>query len=356
MARFTALLAIVTAVVACSDEPTAPERVPSVYDELHRECLHDVVGGELVSTNWDELLVTFNCGEMMWELVQWGPTLTGLFGNVTFFGNIEPVRVVDGGLALTLFEHHRGIMMIGTGFPRVDFPHVLQDVHIIDLDGDGTNDYVTAGDDTIRRAIMNPVLGQHASIAAADMVELLPGKPYRYIAIADFGGSPLLDIFYVTEAGDLGVAFQTAPDTFDVLPLDRALGAPVSRPIAADVTGDGLADVVGAANQQLYVFDSATRRTALLDEPAHAIVTIDPDASGAHVPLVLAPDGRHIRRITIEPLASAPFLDLPIDLATDTMSTADLDGDRRSDLVLVHGRGTPTSWISTHRAITLPSE
>lgn len=325
----------------------AGPRPSPVGERLDREYLTGVVSGQLVDEYWnhDEIFLTWGSRGMMGETVSWGPTsLVSLFGT-TFPVELEPIRV-HTGWAITIADH-QSLFLFGAGFPRTSFPHTVDDVARLDIDGDGTTDYITSGDGIVRRCAVPP--GFYDSVAPTDETTLLGGtKGYQYIAVADLAGSSLPDIFYMTKGGQIGLATQTGPDVF----TDQVLGngAQPHRMHVADVDGDGLADVVGAS-PSVFVYSTKTDALVQLADKARAIAVGDIDGDGIDEPVFLTPDGRQVRRVagltTSANLASQVVLDTT---EAQALTVANMDGDAHADVALIHEAGGPTSWFELRRA------
>jgi hypothetical protein len=338
MLRFVVLAFAVT---ACGGESPPPADAEVQRYRLERPCINSVVGGDIHPGAWDELVLVHACEGQAIETFQYGPDLFGVIG--TEFPFRFQLFGVIRGFILGIEASRSIAMVIGPSLRSTHFTHELDDFVLADLDGIAGLDFVSVGGGMVRRAPQTI----NNQIEAQDEVVLLAGKPYRFIAIAELGGSALPDLFYVTDAGELGVAIQTSPDVFAAQTLATDPGTPL-RPSVADVDGDGRDDVVGAAGH-VFVYSSKTGMVMLLDEPAHAVAVGDFLARGVGDPVFITADRTSVRRVTVgATLTSEPLL----PTGGDTMVIADMDGDRRSDIVLTHNLNTPGSWLQLHRAFT----
>ncbi len=315
-------------------------------ERLDLECLNGVIGGELVDQYWnrDELFLPWGCREMTGETVSWGPSeLVSLFGT-TFPAFLEPIRVQDGW-AMTIADR-RQLLRFGTGFPMTSFEHDLDDIVRIDFDGDGAMDVVTSGDGIVRRATLPSEY--YTTITAAQETTLLTGKPYQFIAVADLSGSTLLDIFYATSLGQLGIATQTSPGQFTDQVL--ATGAPPQRLHVADVDGDGADDVVGAS-PSVYIYSTRTDALIQLSDRARAIAVGDIDGDGVAEPVFLTENGLQVRRVVGLTAPGTPVSNVVLTTTeADALAVAHMDSDVHGDIALVHQVGEPTSWFELLRA------
>src|SRR5262249_19673171 len=169
---------------------------------------------------------------------------------------------------------------------RVTFDRGFSDLWIGDLDGDGVRDFVAAGDNAIRiSSAYSPTYGFPLEVHAE--TELLAGKPFRWLAVGDFGGSPAKDILYVTDDGhgaiELGLAIQIQahPLVFETIVLGTdTYTAPGNPPLAfADLDGDGKPDVIAGGSEALVYWTALgeLRRGGALDPIAVAAGDIDGD-------------------------------------------------------------------------------
>jgi hypothetical protein len=358
MVRF-AWAGIVALLPACSlyfGDSDDPEPAPPpadagpapdpVGERLDREYLTGIISGRLVDVYWnyDELFLTWGSQGMMGETVSWGPTnVVSLFGT-TFPVELEPVRV-HGAWAITIADHYK-LVLFGTGFPQTTFPHMVDDVARLDYDGDGTADYVTAGDGIVRRCAVPK--GMYDGVATTDETTLLPAKAYQYIAVANLAGSSSPDIFYMTKGGQIGLATQTSPDVF----TDQVLGngTQPQRMHLADVDGDGLVDVVGAS-PAVFVYSTKINGLVQLGDTARAITVGDIDGDGVDEPVFLTADGLQVRRIDGLTTSSPPASKVVLNTTeAQALAVANMDGDVHEDVALIHEAGQPTSWFELRRA------
>lgn len=354
MVRF-AWLAVVALLPACTlyfgaadDAAPSGDAGPGpdpVGERLDREYLTGVVSGELVDQYWnhDELFMTWGSQGMTGETVTWGPTsLVSLFGTM-FPVELQPIRV-QAGWAINIADH-RELILYGTGFPQTTFPHSVDDVARLDFDGDGTADYVTAGDGIVRWCAVPT--DYYAGVS--NETTLLPTpKNYQYIAVANLAGSSLLDVFYMTKGGQIGLATQTSPGIF----TDQVLGngTQPQRMHLADVDGDGLVDVVGAS-PSIFIYSTKTHALVQLADTARAIATGDIDGDGFAEPVFLTADGQQVRRVAGLTTSASPTSKLVLNTPeAQALTVANMDGDAHADVALVHEAGQPTSWLELRRA------
>ena len=330
-----------------TDSPPDAGPLNVVGERLDREYLTGVVSGQLVDEYWnhDEVFLTWGSQGMTGETVSWGPTsLVSLFGT-TFPVELDPVRVQDGW-AINIADH-RELVLYGTGFPQTMFPHAIDDVARLDFDGDGTPDYVTAGEGSVRRCAVPAYY--YDSVTAAAETTLLPAtKEYRYIAVANLAGSSSPDIFYMTNDGQIGLATQTSPDVF----TDEVLASDTqpARMHLADVDGDGLVDVVGTS-PSIFIYSTKTHALVRLADEARAIAVGDLDGDGVDEPVFLTTNGRQVRRVAGLITSATPTSRVVLNTTeAQALAVANMDGDGRADIALIHEAGQPTSWFELLRA------
>ncbi len=334
----------------CSQDPPEAELEPEPTGErFARECLTGAVAGELISLNWEELFVTWGCGGTWGEGASWERSLFGLTGCCDFPFAVELLRVQDGW-GMAIHDDRRTLVQFGAGFPQTRFEHTLDDVVRFDFDGNGTRDYITSGDGIVRRGVVPAYM--YDAVAASDETTLLTGKPYRYLTIADLGGSALPDIFFTTKSGELGLAVQTSPDQFTERTLGH--GENPQRPYVADVDGDGRDDIVGAS-PEIFVYSSKTQTLVQLPDKARAIAVGDVDGDGLYEPVFLTENGLQVRRIVGLDTADTPVSKVVLNTTeAQTLTLADVDGDLWSDVALIHELGQATSWLELRRSPSFP--
>lgn len=314
---------------------------------LDRECLVGVTGGNLVDVNRDELEIAWGCNTgMQGETVSYGQELVVLFGTYPQAYEFELLHI-EYAAAWAIKNDHHTLLQFGAGFPQTGFDHPIIDVARLDFDSDGTNDFVTTdGTGAVKRG---PVPAYYYwPVEPQDETTLLTGKPYRYLAVSNFSGTPSPDIFYTTTTGQLGLATQTSPDQF----TDQVLGTGVNpqRLHLADVDGDGVKDVVGAS-PNIFVYSTKTHTLVQLAEKARAIDVGDIDGDGISEPVYLTEDGTQVRRVVGLTAANAPTTKAVLNTTeAQVIALAKMDDDVRSDVALIHDAGLPASWLEVRLA------
>ena len=76
--------------------------------------------------------------------------------------------------------------------------------------------------------------------------------------------------------------------------------------------------------------------------------------AGPENPLFITSDRSAVRRVVVADMTSKAWL----DTGGDAIGVADIDGDLRGDVVLVHDANTPAAWLRIYRAFSnsVPSE
>jgi hypothetical protein len=350
-----AVLALIAG--GCSKTDDAPADAAPNRFRLDRPCLHSLAAGGFGQINRDGLFITYGCpgGGEIAESASYGETLAGNGGHCDWADHFIRAKVVadvsafPGNEILATYDTGRGMLAFGGagGFLRVGYERPYSSITPGDLDGDAHTDFVVVGDHVVRRTLAeSTTYGLPLQVHADDEKSVLADKPFAHVAIAQLGGSDLPDLFYVTTDGELGVAIQTAPDTFAVQTLAKDPGTPLPL-IAADVDGDGLRDVVGAAGH-VFVWSSKAAALLQLAEPASEIAIGNTDIDATLEPIFMTADRTAVRRVKVTDagLASVPLL----DAGGDAMVVGDFDADYRSDVVVIHQLDAPESWLQLHTA------
>jgi hypothetical protein len=144
------------------------------------------------------------------------------------------------------------------------------------------------------------------------------------------------------EGAEACEAFRFAPPR-DVMPLPGVLTAH-----AADVNGDGLADLLAVAGSRVHGAvqrpDGTFTPLAPRDLGAHGLLVADVDGDGTADSVLLADGGPRRLAVSAEGgLEAGPPAVPPVAIATRPVAIADLDGDGREE-VLVNAHQTLDAW------------
>jgi len=318
---------------------------PPPTNQLVRPCMRALAGGDFAVSGFEEIAITYvcDCCGITEGLRAPDRVLTGVNPRGDYqdrFRAIIAEKIDDDYLdtAIHVGEHVGGTWIFsGNGGNRITIERGFDDMWIGDLDGDGKRDYLMAGDNAIRMASAYSQPYQFPLVTtAADETDLLTGKPFRYVAHAQLGGSSAPDVFYVTTGGELGVAVQSTSSsgpTFTVVDTKTDPGGSVLPLVTADFDGDGIDDVAGAAGH-VFVRSSKTGQIAFLDQGARALAAGDVDNDGRKDLIFISANGAVTGRVNVGAngaLTSQPLL----PHGGDGLAVADLDGDHHADIVLV---------------------
>lgn len=345
------------------DAPANDGGSPSSPNVLERPCIRALAGGDLAPSEPEEIFLTYVCdgGAIIEDVRYDAGALVGLNARADF--QDRAVRVIQADLdgawpndVLNVAEHSPqawAFMRAAWGGPsgyNLGFPHPFSDIAVARLDANPQADFVIAGDNAIR--IVPNLLNSFDWLHIAE-TDVLTGRPYRYVAVAPLGGDEGLDLFYVAggqgQAVELGTALQTGSMTFT---LDTSTTLPpgnVLPLVVADVDGDLEPDVIGAA-PNVFVRSSKYGVLVTSTEPASALAAGDVDADGIPDPVFISGDGASVRVVKLATIAGQPTLaGAPLlDDGGDQIALADVDGDHRSDIVLVKDATQPTSRLVLH--------
>lgn len=339
------------------DHPTAPSTT------LARSCIRAFAAGELAATEHEELFLTYVCdgGAIIEDVHVEGGALVGTNPRADF--QDRAIRVIKGDLdgtapddVINVNEHSPGgwaFMRAGTGGPNgynLGFARATSDIAIGNIDGNTTPDLVLAGDQAIRHVEIGrgwPPL--------SDETELLTGKPFRYVAIAELGGDDKPDLFYVASTPgqpvQLGIAIQTSPMTFAAqLVSTQPAGEPVPL-VVADVDGDQVPDVIGAT-PSLFVQSSRFGALVVSTETTAALAAGDVDGDGYSEVVFVTADKKAVRTARVDSLGGQAMMRVEPLLSDggDAIGVAQLDSDKRADVVLAKNVGQPNSTLVLHLA------
>jgi hypothetical protein len=355
------LLLLCTVLSGCSlyfgdgddETPTDPDPDPGPggkLETIERPCIQDLVGGALFDGSGDELFLSYQCdlpSVTMYVHVEGGePVIVREAGD--YQDKINRLRVVQERSGATksvvgmMKTQPHFLTFFQSGWFRTDVENPFLDVRIADLDGNGVRDWLVVGGDAIRRAPMQQAAGPSA-IPAANETVLLSGKPFASVVAAQLGGSPALDLLFVTATGEVGFALQTTPGVFEISATFPDPGAAPRPLVTADVDGDGIEDVIGSAGH-LFVRSSKTGTLSFLTEPVQAFAVGDVDDDGVADALYLTADKTTVRRVKITASGSLTT-ELWYAGGGDAIAVGDLDGDTHGDIALVRDLGLATSKL-----------
>ena len=329
----------------------------SAANQLARPCIHTLVAGNVLvplePPSGNEVgVITYTCtgaAPVIESVVDTGGG--GIDGRNaesnyqqqftrTIVDDIDGYRPLD---VIAIFPPMMWIFVSNGGY-RVTFDRSFTDLWIGDLDGDHQHDFVATGEGAVRiSSAYSQTYGFPLEVHGGDETELLTGKPYRWVAVGDFGGSTAPDLLYVADnagAIELGLAIQTqsSPLAFTTHVLSQVTAPDAADPalVVTDIDGDGKPDVIGA-HHDLWIY--STRAGALYTWPAHAPRAI----AGGHGEVVYADNGMIYRAsITGGVLHVDPLF---ADDAVDAIAVGDLDGNGHGDVLVVHGIDTPDSVV-----------
>jgi hypothetical protein len=361
------ILMIVTGCDFEYDDPIPPDPDPDhpVVTTLARPCIRAFAAGELAPSDPEEIFLTYVCdgGAIIEDVRVDGGALVGANARADF--QDRAIRVIKGDLdgawpddVINVNEHSPGgwaFMRAAWGGPsgyNLAFERPFSDIAITNIDGNTTPDLVLAGDQAIRHVEMvrtwPPLSGE---------TELLTGKPFRYVAVAELGGDDKPDLFYVASTPgqpvELGTALQTSAMTFTVQSTStQPAGEPLPL-VVADVDGDKVPDVIGAT-PALFVQSSRFGALVVSTETAAALAAGDVDGDGHPEVVFVTGDKTAVRTARVDSLGGTAMLKAAPLLSDggDAIGVANLDGDAFADVVLAKEIGQPSSTLVLHLAHT----
>ncbi|GGE29486.1 YD repeat-containing protein [Gemmobacter megaterium] len=276
------------------------------------------------------------------------PNLIGLVA-----GELGSEGIPDLGYGLQVED--RVGYLLNDGFGNLSDVTILAtsmtatDVAIIDIDGDGYEDFLFLNrtslvDNEVQVAYGSPT-GLAAPVRANYRSQL--GVPVQF-EIGDIDGNGQLDIAWRLTSGATTFLFQTSPRTFVTVVSSPAIGpSPINRLgkyfQLADFNGDGKLDIVwsGTDNITVYLNANTTGRTFLagvgLARPPAATTAMyvhAVDANGDGLPDIVASGGDTVVvYVSNGDGTFQPFEEGLVDYSIEDMAFADIDGDGSLDLV-----------------------
>lgn len=217
----------------------------------------------------------------------------------------------------------------------------FHDIAIGDVNRDALPDIIAVGDGAIRVRLGTggPL---PATVPASDEHDLLSGKPYAAAAVTQLGASARPDLFFVagtptSPSVELGIALQDPADplAYSIAHVETDANGPILPLVVADIDGDEIPDVIGAAGH-VFAWTSASGSIRYLDQGARAIVVGDVDGDGRPEPIFLDASGSSVRRVRLA--ADGSLTSEPLISAGGTaLAVGDFDADGNADIALLEG-------------------
>lgn len=333
-------------------------------DTFSRDCIRTISAGPTLPRGPTAIVITSAC------------TSTSMVENLQFYqGSLESVQSygvsgaryrstlladVDGnGTTDTIgFVDNAPAYVVWPGqavmprAQRVDYTLLAEDIVIADLNGDRLPDVVFSGMGWVDAALARPGAPPPTKITLDDAVTVMTTKTFASIAVTQLGDHPAPDIFYIGRSRDgleLGVALQTAqdPPAYTIVQEIAQPAGPHLPLVLADVDGDGIADVIGAA-PTVFVRSSKHGTISFLPEGALAIAAGDVDGDGIAEPIFLTSDGASLRRVQISGVGSLTSEHL-LSAGGEALAVGDFDADGIDDIALVEKLGRAGSQVVVYR-------
>lgn len=356
------------------DPPPPP---PSSSKELAIPCIRTIARLPLAAGDHDGLLVTSGCdGEgavvSNLELTSAGGIgISESFADWSYlFNRTIPMELSGaapgdflGLVGAPEFPASQAWAFLRSGGDQVrtgqsmSFERPVVDAAAADLDGDGHADLLLAGDGAIRY-VPGTAAGLPSAIPASAETVLATADGVMFAVAGDFGGTPDLDLMYVSQQrlgqgtySTVSIAMREtaaspgSPPSFGepaavasaafVTPSFGGIdGAPL---LVTDLDGDGRPDIVGAS-PQLFAWLSSTGTTQTFTAQSTALAVGDLDGDGVRE--LIYQDGDAIMRQDLGGDPTTVF-----KAWGQLLAVGDLDGDGRDDIALVHGAGLDDSSV-----------
>ncbi|MFC7596374.1 S8 family serine peptidase [Terrabacter sp. GCM10028922] len=263
--------------------------------------------------------------------------------------NYNGSRVGDRSYSLTLSMESGGGML-------ADATHVATDgsygpVGVGDINGDGRDD-VLAGTNFGSGPVVVHAFHQQpdGSLGAPVTLETVEASVPRNFVVIDYDGDGLDDLVTATEVG-VQVFRQT--QSHALAPPELVPGTTDAVQVAvADVTGDGRRDLVLSTMTEIGLLtrqsDGTFTRTVLDSVPSLQIEVTDVDGDGRVDVITNASDAIHVMRYTDAGWATQS-LPNPMVYRVEAMDVADVNDDQLLDIAAVGGGNQPDSKLVVWR-------